>query len=75
MPELRVCCQPAGAMPGDTRVHRLLVAPLGAHVQVNAPLHAQLWEDHQYVSRGHLQGTGVLVPTIVWLPGPPAVAY
>ena len=39
-PELRVCHQPAGTLPSDTRLHRLLVALLGIQVQVNAPLHA-----------------------------------
>ena len=45
-PELRVCCQPPDAIPSGTRLHRLLVALLGVQVQVNAPLHARLWEDH-----------------------------
>ena len=51
-PELRVCCQPPDALPSDTRLHRLLVALLGVHVQVNAPLHAQLWDDDQHASLG-----------------------
>ena len=41
-PELWVCCQPRDAMPGDTRLHRLLVALLELQVQANAPLHARL---------------------------------
>ena len=48
-PELRVCCQPPDALLSDTRLHRLLVALLGVQVQVNAPLHARLWDDHQHV--------------------------
>ena len=51
-PELRVCCQPLDTLPSDTRLHRLLVALLGVQVQANAPLHAQLWDDHQHVSLG-----------------------
>ena len=50
VPELRVCHQPPDTLPSDTRLHRLLVALLGIQVQVNAPLHAQLWEDHHHVS-------------------------
>ena len=44
-------------------------------MQVNAPLHAQLWDDHQHVSLGQLQSAGVWVPTIMWLSEPPADAY
>ena len=66
-PELRVCFQPSATLPSDTRLHRLLVALLGVQVQVNAPLHAQLWDDHQHVSLGQLQSAGVWAPTIVWL--------
>ena len=50
VPELRVCCQPLGTLPSETRLHRLLVALLGVQVQVNAPLHARPWDDHQHVS-------------------------
>ena len=49
-PELRVCCRPPDTLPSDTRLHRLLVALLGILVQVNAPLHTQLWDDHQHAS-------------------------
>ena len=45
-PELLVCRHPPDALPGDTRLHRLLVAPLGVQAQSNAPLHARLWDDH-----------------------------
>ena len=38
-PELRVCSQPPGELPSDTRLHRLQVALLDLRVQVNAPLH------------------------------------
>ena len=44
-------------------------------MQVNAPLHAQLWDDHQHVSLGQLQSAGVWAPTIVWLSEPPANTY
>ena len=74
-PELRVCCQPPDTLPSDTRLHRLLVALLGVQVQVNAPLHAQLWDDHQHACPGQLQSAGVWAPTIVWLSEPPADAY
>ena len=74
-PELRVCCQPLDALPSDTRLHRLLVALVGVQAQVNVPLHAQLWDDHQHVSLGQLQGARVWAPTIVWLSEPPADAY
>ena len=74
-PELRVCCQPPDTLPSDTRLHHLLVALLGIQVQVNAPLHAQLWDDHQHVSLGQLHSAGVWAPTIVWLSEPPADAY
>ena len=73
-PELRVCYQPLDALPSDTRLH-LLVALLGVQVQVNAPLHAQLWDDHQNVSLGQLQDAGVWAPTIVWLSAQPTEAY
>ena len=75
VPELRVCCQPSDTLPSDTRLHRLLVALLGIQVQVNAPMHAQLWDGHQHVSLGQLQSAGVWVPTIVRLSEPPADAY
>ena len=71
-PELRVCCQPPDALPSDTRPHRLLVALLGVQVQVNAPVHAQLWDHH--VSLDHLQSAGLWAPTIVWMSAPPADA-
>ena len=71
VPELRVCHQPPDTLPRDTRLHRLLVALLGIQVQVNAPLHAQLWEDHHHVSLAWLQCTGVWVPTMVWMNAPP----
>ena len=74
-PELRVCCQPPSTLPSDTRLHRLLVAFLGVQVQVNAPLHAQLWDDHQHASLGQLQSAGVWAPTIVRLAELPADAY
>ena len=64
-PELRVCCQPADALLSNTRLHRLPVALLGIQVQVNAPLHARLWDGHEHVLLGQLQGTGVQTPTIV----------
>ena len=73
-PELRVCYQPRDTLPSDTRLHRLLVALLGVQVQVNAPLHAQLWDDHHHVSLGQLQSAGVWAPTIVWMSEPPADA-
>ena len=57
--ELRVCCQPPDALPSDTRLHRLVVALLGVQVQVNAPLQAWPWDDHQHVLLDHLQCTGV----------------
>ena len=63
------------ALPSDTRLHRLLVALLGVQVQVNAPLHAQLWDDHHHVSLDQLRSAGVWVPTIVWMTAPPADAY
>ena len=43
VPELRVCHQPPGTLPSDTRLHRLLVALPGIQVQVDVPLHARLW--------------------------------
>ena len=75
VPELRVCHQPPDTLPSNTRLHRLLVALLGIQVQVNAPLHAQLWEDHHHVSLARLQCTGVWAPTIVWMNAPPTDAY
>ena len=44
-------------------------------MQVNAPLHAQLWDDHQHVLLDQLQATGVRTPTIVWLSGQPKEAW
>ena len=73
--ELRVCCQPLDTLPSDTELHRLLVPLLGVQVQVNAPLHTQLWDDHQHVSPGQLRSAGVWAPTIVWLSEPPADPY
>ena len=73
--ELRVCCQPPGTLPSNTWLHRLRVALLGVQVQVNAPLHAQLWDGHQHVSLGQLQSLGVWAPTIGWLSELPADAY
>ena len=58
-PGLWVCCQPPDAMPSDTRQHRLLMVLLWEQVQVNAPLHAWLWADHQHMSLEHLPDTGV----------------
>ena len=74
-PELWVCCQPPDALPSDTRLHRLLVALLGVQVQVNAPLHARLWDDHQHVPLGQLEGMGVWMPTIIWLTERPTEGY
>ena len=75
VPELRVCQQPPGTLPCDTRLHRLLVALLGIQVQVDAPLHARLWGDHRQESLAQLQRTGVWAPTIVWMTAPPTAAY
>ena len=72
-PALKVCCQTPDAMPSDTCLHHLLVDLLDVQVQVDAPLHAWLWEDHQHVSLHRCHGTGVIVPTIVWLFGPTTV--
>ena len=66
-PELRVCRQPPDTLQSDNRLHRLLVALPGVKVQVNAPPHAQLGDDHQHVSMDQLQSAGVWAPTIVWL--------
>ena len=44
-------------------------------MQVNAPLHAQLWDDHRHASLDQLQSAGVWASTIVWLSEPPADAY
>ena len=74
-PELQVCCQPPNTLPSDTRLHRLLVALLGVQVQVNAPRHAQLWDDHQHASLDQLHSAGVWAPTIVWLSEQPADAH
>ena len=74
-PELRVCCQPLGTLPSDSRLHRLLVALLGVQVKVNTPLCARLWDNHQHVSLDQLQAEGVWAPAIVWLPAQPAEAY
>ena len=71
IPELRVCRQPPGTLPSDTRLHRLLVALLGIQVQVDAPLHAELWSDHHHQFLAQLQLSGVRAPTIVWLAAPP----
>ena len=46
-PELPVCCRPPDTLPSDTRLHYLLVPLLGVQVQVNAPLHPQLWDNHR----------------------------
>ena len=75
VPEHRVCQQPPGAVPSDTRLHRLLVAHLGIQVQVDAPLHAQLWGDHRQEFLAQLQRTGVWAPTIVWMAAPLTAAY
>ena len=73
--ELRVCCQPPGTLLSDFGLHRLLVAFLSVQVQVNATLHAQLWDDHKYVFLGHLQEAGVWAPSIIWLSAPLTEAY
>ena len=73
--EPRVCQQPPGTLPSDTRLHRLLVALLDIQVQVDAPLHAQLWGDHRQESLAQLQRTGVRAPTVVWATAPPTAAY
>ena len=74
-PEPWVCQQPPGTLPSDTRLHRLLVALLDIQVQVDAPLHAQLWGDHRQESLAQLQRTGVRTPTVVWTTTPPTAAY
>ena len=51
------------------------MALLGIQVQVNVPLHAQLWDDHHHVSLARLQRTGVWAPTIVWMNAPPTDVY
>ena len=38
-----------GTLPRDNRLHCLLVALLGVQVQVNAPLHAKLWDDQHHM--------------------------
>ena len=68
--EPRVCQQPPSTLPSDTRLHRLLVALLDIQVQVDAPLHAQLWGDHRQESLAQLQRTGVRAPTVVWTTTP-----
>ena len=73
-PELRVCQQPPCTLPSDTRLHRLLVALLGIQVQVDAPLHAQLWGDHRQESPAQLQRAGVRAPTVMWMAAPPTTA-
>ena len=73
--EPRVCQQPPGTLPSDTRLHRLRVALLDIQVQVDAPLHAQLWGDHRQESLAQLQRTGVRAPTVVWTTAPPTAAY
>ena len=70
-PELRVCYQPSDTLPSDTRLHRLLVALLGVQVEVNAPLHTQLCDDHQQGALNQLHSARVRAPTIVWLFEPP----
>ena len=70
-----MCCQPPDTLLSDTRLHRLLVALLGVQVQVNAPLHTQLCDDHQHASLDQLQSAGVWAPTIVWLSEQPADTY
>ena len=75
VPELKVCQQPPNTLPSDTRLHRLLVALPGIQVQVNAPLHCQLWGDHHQKSLARLQHTGVWAPTIVRMAAPPTAAY
>ena len=71
-----MCCQPRNTLPSDTPLHRLLVALLGVQVQVNAPLHAQLRDDHHHVFLSQLQSAGgVWAPTIVWMYEPLADAY
>ena len=74
-PELRICCQPSGTLQSNTRLHRLLVVLVGVQVQVNASLHAQLWDDHEHASLDLLQSAGVWASTMVWLSEPPADAY
>ena len=49
-PELRVCCRSPNRLPSGTRLHCLLVALLGVQLHVNAPLHAQLWDDNHHMS-------------------------
>ena len=75
VPEPRLCQQILGTLPSDTRLHRPLVALLDIQVQVDAPLHAQLWGDHQQESLAQLQRTGVRAPTVVWTTAPPTAAY
>ena len=74
-PEPWVCQQPPGTLPSDTRLHRLLVPLLDIQVQVDAPLHAQLWGDHRQEFLAQLQRTGVRAPTVVWTTAPPTAAY
>ena len=51
------------------------MALLGIQVQVDAPLHAQLWSDHPHQSLAQLQLSGVWVTTIVWMAPSPRDAY
>ena len=51
------------------------MALLGIEVQVDAPLHAQLWGDHHQESLARLQRTGVWAPTIVWMTAAPTATY
>ena len=74
-PEPRVCQQPPGTLPSDTRLHRLVVALLDIQVQVDAPLHAQLWGDYRQESLAQLQRTGVRAPIVVWTTAPSTAAY
>ena len=75
IPDLRVCPEPPGTLPSDTRLHGLLVALLGIQVQVDAPLHARLWRDHHHQSLAQLHLTRVKAPTIVWLAATSTGAY
>ena len=51
------------------------MALLDIQLQVDAPLHAQLWGDHRQEFLAQLQRTGVRAPTVVWTAAPPAAAY
>ena len=74
-PEIRVRSQPPDTLPSDTWLHCPLVALPFVLVQVNAPLHAQLWDNHQHASLHQLHSAGVWAPTIVSLSEQPADAY